>query len=236
MYLKTVRYTSVVEDFAQGRKRLTREESRALTRERLLDSAFHLFTSQGVEATSIEHITEHAGYSRGAFYGNFSSKEEVLGCLLERTIVEETSRMRAVFAEPKSPLELFQQVRAVYLDFSADKRKCMFWMESYLYALRHPEYQPRMVELVRRDRQEVNAITEELFRVLGVHPPIPGPVLIAALISLTQGLCLQQMLDPEVITQEFMLGTQSLIFDSLLADTARKLDGSAGEPQAGSGQ
>lgn len=63
--------------------RLTREESQALTRKRLLESARTLFSRDGYAAASIERIAEHAGYSKGAAYSNFESKEALFLEVLE---------------------------------------------------------------------------------------------------------------------------------------------------------
>jgi len=59
------------------RGRLTREQSRALTRERLLASAALVFTREGYGGASVERIAEEAGYSKGALYSNFASKEDL---------------------------------------------------------------------------------------------------------------------------------------------------------------
>jgi AcrR family transcriptional regulator len=59
-------------------KRLTRAESRERTKERLLDAAAGLFAERGVNGTSVEQITDRAGYTRGAFYGNFEDKHELI--------------------------------------------------------------------------------------------------------------------------------------------------------------
>ena len=64
-------------------KRLTREESRALTRAKLLASAREVMARDGYEGASIDRIAEEAGFSKGAFYSNFSSKEEIFLELLE---------------------------------------------------------------------------------------------------------------------------------------------------------
>src|SRR5690606_27757295 len=66
------------------RARLTRQQSREQTRQRLLDAAHALFVQQGFGATSVEHITLAAGYSRGAFYSNFDSKRTIFLALLKR--------------------------------------------------------------------------------------------------------------------------------------------------------
>jgi AcrR family transcriptional regulator len=57
--------------------RLSRTESRAQTRNRLLEAARELFAKEGYAATSVERIAEAAGYSKGAVYSNFESKESI---------------------------------------------------------------------------------------------------------------------------------------------------------------
>ena len=64
-------------------KRLTREESRAVTREKLLASAYEVMAREGYEGASIDRIAEEAGFSKGAFYSNFESKDEIFLELLE---------------------------------------------------------------------------------------------------------------------------------------------------------
>lgn len=57
---------------------------REATRERLLDAAFELYAEQGVHATPVEQVCERAGFTRGAFYSNFSTKEELFAALMDR--------------------------------------------------------------------------------------------------------------------------------------------------------
>src|ERR1700712_1610106 len=66
------------------RIRLTREESRDQTRERLVAAARTMFIKKGFVATSGEDIAMAAGYTRGAFYSNFGSKADLLIELLRR--------------------------------------------------------------------------------------------------------------------------------------------------------
>lgn len=68
------------------RRRLTRDEQRAETRQRLLDAAAEVFAARGVEGAAIDEISERAGYSRGAFYSNFAGKPAVLAALSEQRL------------------------------------------------------------------------------------------------------------------------------------------------------
>lgn len=63
--------------------RLTREQSQALTRKKLLHAASEVVARDGYEGATVERIADEAGFSKGAFYSNFSSKEEILIHLLE---------------------------------------------------------------------------------------------------------------------------------------------------------
>jgi AcrR family transcriptional regulator len=73
----TERITQTESDGAPTETRRRRE-----TKERLLAAALEVFAETGVGAASIEQISEVAGYTRGAFYSNFSSKEDLLFALL----------------------------------------------------------------------------------------------------------------------------------------------------------
>ncbi|WP_144108218.1 TetR/AcrR family transcriptional regulator [Paraburkholderia sp. BCC1886] len=63
--------------------RMTREESQALTRAKLISVAQTLFTRDGYAATSLDQIAETAGFSKGAVYSNFEGKEELFLEVLE---------------------------------------------------------------------------------------------------------------------------------------------------------
>ena len=64
------------------RRRLTREESKARTRQELLRAASRLFLRNGFVATSLSDIAEEAGLTKGAVYSNFESKEDLFLALL----------------------------------------------------------------------------------------------------------------------------------------------------------
>lgn len=68
------------------RRRKTREEQRAETRQRLLDAAAEVVAARGLEGASIDEISERAGYSRGAFYSNFDGKPALLAALSEQRL------------------------------------------------------------------------------------------------------------------------------------------------------
>ena len=61
----------------------TRERRRELTRTALIDSAMEVFGRRGFEGASLDEIAENAGFTRGAIYKNFASKEELFFAVMD---------------------------------------------------------------------------------------------------------------------------------------------------------
>src|SRR3989440_8786878 len=68
--------------------RLPRAEKQEETRRRLLDAAASVFIRRGFQGASIEEITAEAGFTRGAFYSNFETKEEMFVELLQERVYQ----------------------------------------------------------------------------------------------------------------------------------------------------
>jgi AcrR family transcriptional regulator len=64
----------------------TRAESQARTRTELIDAAERLFTGQGFHATSLGAVADEAGFTKGAVYSNFASKEDLFFAVYERRV------------------------------------------------------------------------------------------------------------------------------------------------------
>lgn len=94
--------------------------SRENTRARLLDAAAEVFAETGLDAASVEAVCERAGFTRGAFYSNFASKDELFLALVERSsrqkLDEVADRVRALdrTVEP-DPASLVPEVVGVSL-------------------------------------------------------------------------------------------------------------------------
>src|SRR3954451_20327664 len=73
-------------------EKLTPERRREMTRQALIDAAADLFAKKGFNGASMEQIAAEAGFTRGAIYSNFGSKDELLIAVMDRfneRIVEE---------------------------------------------------------------------------------------------------------------------------------------------------
>lgn len=61
-----------------------REEKRAL----IMEAALEHFAKEGYHQTTINHLAKHAGISKGLMYNYFSSKEELLAAILNKSMTE----------------------------------------------------------------------------------------------------------------------------------------------------
>src|SRR5438046_5347843 len=66
--------------------RRTHVQRREATRAALLDAAARVFIERGFAGSSVEAISEAAGYTRGAFYAHFRTKEELFAELLQQRV------------------------------------------------------------------------------------------------------------------------------------------------------
>ncbi|WP_432496858.1 TetR/AcrR family transcriptional regulator [Kineococcus gypseus] len=76
---------------------------REQTRARLLDAALELLAEQGLARSSVEGVCERAGYTRGAFYSNFQSMDEVVAALYARRAARVLEHVQAQLAGPEVP-------------------------------------------------------------------------------------------------------------------------------------
>lgn len=182
-------------------KRLSRQQSRLQTRERLLEAAAQVFSRQGFAAASVEEIAEEAGYSKGAVYSNFASKEELFLTLLDRHLEAELRSVAAQIPtkgdhQIKGP-PVQRQSFPVYLE---ERRTWnILTLEFVLYALRHPAIQQQLAQRYRAARGELAALLRAGALASDIRSDLPGEYLAWALIALGIGLALQAYLEPAAL-------------------------------------
>jgi len=182
------------------RTRLTREESREQTRERLLDAAQTMFIRKGFIGASVEDIALAAGYTRGAFYSNFSGKAELFVELLRRDHEEMQAGLHAIVAAPAPREEMEASVLAYYSRLPRDNETFVLWAEAKLLATRDADFNARFGAFLNEKREELKAYIEEFSARAGTPLPMDAEILVVGLIALCDGAQLLAMTDPQRIT------------------------------------
>ena len=176
------------------KKRLSRGESQAQTRTRLIETARQLFVERGYGGTSIRDIADRAGYSQGAFYSNFASKEDVLLELLKGHMEAEGAQLSQVMESGgRTPEQIFAELESWAATLNADASWSMLSIELQLHANRSPTFAAKYQTVWEAHRARLGGVVGKLFATLGRTPPAEPEELAAAFMALTHGLALQGM-------------------------------------------
>jgi AcrR family transcriptional regulator len=158
-------------------ERLTPERRRQLTREALVAAAAEVFTAKGFHAASLDEIADAAGFTRGAIYSNFGSKEELLFAVYDRLDDITLAGMADAIDERGGgdPLGDATAAAAVWSRLLGRSRDMIaLSLELHLYALRNPEAQERLARLERQASEKLAAFIEDAFGRQGLQLQMPA--------------------------------------------------------------
>ncbi|HLX01718.1 MAG TPA: TetR/AcrR family transcriptional regulator [Trinickia sp.] len=184
------------------RKRLTREQSKDQTRQRLLDAALTIFTKKGYVAASVEDIAAAAGYTRGAFYSNFRGKPEVLLELLRIDHERMQSELQDIFVEGATREQMEANVLTYYSQLFRDNKCFLLWGEAKLQASRDAKFRTRFNAFMHEKREEMSGYIQAFSERVGTPLPLPAETLAIGLMGLCDGVQSLYLSDPQHVTAE----------------------------------
>jgi AcrR family transcriptional regulator len=181
----------------------TREERKAQTRADLIAAADRLFTSNGFHATSLDTIADEAGYTKGAVYSNFESKEDVFLAVYERRaergIADAEREIAAATAAGGSGLDA--------LSLAAARRRghddgwLAVFFEFWAHVVRRPALRERFAEIHTGMQTLLVAELERDADDHGYELPDDPRKLTAALYAMQLGLSLERLILPELVDE-----------------------------------
>ena len=197
-----------------ARKRLTREESRDQTYQRLLDAAAHVIAKKGFAAASVEDITAQAGYTRGAFYSNFKSKADLFIALLSQDHQCMRQDLQKILDAPLSMADMQEQISQYYVQVYRDEKNFILWAEARLLALRDAKFRARLNAYCLEKRDDIAHIIEQFFKLRGIDPPAPPKDLAFGTMALIDGMRFFNETAPKELTDEAAQYTLGVIFSA----------------------
>jgi AcrR family transcriptional regulator len=197
------------------RKRLSRAERQAETRGALIEAAGRVIARRGFHGASIEAIAAEAGFTGGAFYANFTSKEDLFVELLEQRVFSEWRKIAAESVADPTRRPSAREVGEISaaLNRHPDARWIIqLWLELMANAGRNERLRAVAAELWRGSRAMSTAILTAAYEAAGRQPPVPVEHLVSAMMALETGLSLQHYVDPEAAPVDLL----PELFDLLL--------------------
>jgi AcrR family transcriptional regulator len=184
------------------RTRPTRDD----TREKLFEAAAQVFEDQGIGGVSIEAIAAAAGFSRGAFYSNFASKDELIIAMLEDHVAQTVRRNLDLLAKHKTLTDFLDALKTV--DKSRQDplgRSPLLHMEMILFVARAEKRRPELAKRLRARRKLIADIVETSLRNSG-KDGLRDPAWTAAIVlALEDGFRLHRLIDPDTTPADSFL-------------------------------
>jgi AcrR family transcriptional regulator len=167
---------------------------RARTRRKLLDAALDVFAEQGFGRSTVEQVCERAGYTRGAFYSNFTSLDELFLVMWEERSTRMLADLRAALAEVAAPGPE-EAVRVALAAIPVDDSWFRVTAEFTAHALRNPSLRRVMAA---REQSIQDAILPVITAALGRagRRVTDATALGQALVAVHDGTSVQVLLEP----------------------------------------
>ena len=196
--------------------RLTRKEKQAHTRECLMQSAAKVFTKRGLQQASIDEVAEDAGFTKGAFYANFKSKEELFLAMLDERFSERIDEIERVIAGEGTTAE---KARRAGDDFTqmivADPEWQRLFFEFSAYAARNDEFRQELVTRYRSMRDRVAAALRARGEAAGLESALPYEQIALMTCAMANGVALEKLLEGEEVPDDLYGTMLTLLFAGL---------------------
>src|ERR1700751_812413 len=142
---------------SRTRARPTRDD----TRDKLFEAAARVFEEQGIGGASIEAIAAAAGFTRGAFYSNFASKDELIIAMIGNHVEQSIRRRHGLLARHKNLADFIDALKT--MDRSQQDplgRSPLLHMEMILFVSRAEKRRPELAKRLRARRKLIVDIVE----------------------------------------------------------------------------
>jgi AcrR family transcriptional regulator len=192
--------------------RMTREQSKAHTRERLLDAARSVFARGGFHGASVEEIASEAGFSTGALYSNFDGKEDLFLALMEREIAAHAREIaEAVGARASVDERAKGGARQWMTMIEREPELLLLFMEFWAYGVRDAQVRPKVAARFAQVREMLTKLIADGVREFDLELAIPAEQLAVAIDALADGIARQKLADPDAVPDDLMGRVLSLL-------------------------
>src|SRR5690242_8391073 len=165
------------------------KRSRTATRARLLAGALEVFAERGFAGASVEDICDQAGFTRGAFYSNFTSKDELVLSLFQATTDRLLEQIEALLPElANQPGTLLDAVLGLLDETAPDERQWhLISTEFTLHALRDPEAAEALNKQRAMFRESLTRLVEQITETSGLKLTVPAEQFVRLVIAVHEG-------------------------------------------------
>jgi AcrR family transcriptional regulator len=160
----------------------------------------------------VDAVADAAGYTKGAVYSNFASKEDLFFAVYERRIDRRAAEIEATFASGDSAYDGLERLIAALAQRRDDGWLAAFF-EFWAHVLRHPELRGRFAGYHRRGLGPIARSLEQVAEERGEQLPEDSLKLATARLAMLTGLQLERLTQPELVDEGLFLRVLRLDMD-----------------------
>jgi AcrR family transcriptional regulator len=188
-------------------------------REELLTAALKVFARRGYRQAGVEEIATEAGYSKGALYWHFSSKEELLHSLLQERVDAPMRSLLALLESAAPDRDMSLEAALEFARLLGSQREVVLLEREYWsLAIRDPELRARYAERQTELRRALAAAIQARARHLGMPDlPMPADEVARIMMSIVGGLSIDELIEPGSVRPELLGEALALVYAGLAA-------------------
>ena len=191
---------------------------RIRTKERLLDAALAMIAQRGVGAATVEQVCERAGFTRGAFYSNFDSWDDLYLSVLQRECLRIGASGDQAIADLRTDLrdgtgrdEVCLAVEAFVRAAGHDAAHVLALVDLRLYATRNPALWPGFLDVRTQVERVLRDSVRQVLQEAGLHLMVEADVAVAALGSVYESVGIDCVMSGADFTTEVTQALSALL-------------------------
>jgi AcrR family transcriptional regulator len=201
---------------------------RAETRRRLVDAAYEVFCELGIRDAPVELICDRAGFTRGAFYSNFASKEELFLAVYQVRMQERVDRLRSAVdtavgttdrGDPSAVTGVLQKAGLLFMEsLTADETWYLLNAEFRAQALRQPELRAPTATAETLFHDQLAEILIGMLDRLGMRLTVEPRSAVVTIVALYETMLERALLDglPAVADSRYVVDVLPRLLSALI--------------------
>ena len=186
-----------------------------------MTASAEVFARRGFRDATLDEVAESAGFSKGAVYSNFKSKDELFYALMAERISERVeSAAEAIQQETDAGSRAAEIGRRLTEKLAEQPDWQLLFIEFWSRAVRDPEMRVEFARRRRPLRVPIAALIQQAADDLDVELPVPADHLAVAVLALSNGLAIESLADPGSVSSELFGTVLNLLLAGLTAGPA----------------
>jgi len=197
--------------------RLTRSEKREQTRAQLLDAAATVFAERGLDGATVDDVAAHAGFTKGAVYAHFGSKDELFLAMLEQRYACRMEELERVLLAPGAAVDNARTAGHEFQRYAqSDPDWQRLYLEATLRASRDAGFRAAFARRHREMHDRMAAVIEQGLAQSGLQASIPYDRLATAISAIVSGVLLETLVAPGKDTDDLLGSMMELLMPGVV--------------------